>query len=386
MNDITHNPASKPVNTRWLWFAVFLLTAASAASVMLAWRAEQRGASLEQELVRRQQDSAAKVTEARTLAKQAQEGASDAGAKLALLEVKVSEVAVHRGQLEELVQSLSRSRDDNLLIDLDAALRVAMQQSTITGSVEPLVATLKQSDERLARYNLPRLEGVRRAVNRDLDRTKAISVTDIASLSLKLDEAIRTADELPLVGGAASSAPNNIQNSAKDAKSPDLAPRPASGAAASSSVNSSAKLALAAAQPAASAASGALNNWSDKLGTLWSNVSTRVWGEVKSLVRVSRIDYPEAMLLSPEQAFFVRENFKLRLLNARLAIMSRQFDTAQTDLQAATQALERYFDRNAKRTVVTTELMRQLIAQARQVNVPRPDDTLAAIAAVSAGR
>jgi uroporphyrin-III C-methyltransferase len=380
MNDITHNPAPvpKPVNTRWLWFAVFLLTAASAASVMLAWRAEQRGASLEQELVRRQQDSAAKVTEARTLAKQAQESANDAGAKLALLEVKVSEVAVHRGQLEELVQSLSRSRDDNLLIDLDAALRVAMQQSTITGSVEPLVATLKQSDERLARYNLPRLEGVRRAVNRDLDRTKAISVTDIASLSLKLDEAIRTADELPLVGGAASSAPNNIQNSVKDAKSPDLALRSASAAAASSP----AKLALAA-QPAAS---GALNNWPDKLGALWSNVSTRVWGEVKSLVRVSRIDYPEAMLLSPEQAFFVRENFKLRLLNARLAIMSRQFDTAQTDLQAATQALERYFDRNAKRTVVTTDLVRQLIAQARQVNVPRPDDTLAAIAAVSAGR
>jgi uroporphyrin-III C-methyltransferase len=380
MNDITHNPAPvpKPVNTRWLWFAVFLLTAASAASVMLAWRAEQRGASLEQELVRRQQDSAAKVTEARTLAKQAQESANDAGAKLALLEVKVSEVAVHRGQLEELVQSLSRSRDDNLLIDLDAALRVAMQQSTITGSVEPLVATLKQSDERLARYNLPRLEGVRRAVNRDLDRTKAISVTDIASLSLKLDEAIRTADELPLVGGAASSAPNNIQNSVKDAKSPDLALRSASAAAASSP----AKLALAA-QPAAS---GALNNWPDKLGAVWSNVSTRVWGEVKSLVRVSRIDYPEAMLLSPEQAFFVRENFKLRLLNARLAIMSRQFDTAQTDLQAATQALERYFDRNAKRTVVTTDLVRQLIAQARQVNVPRPDDTLAAIAAVSAGR
>ena len=57
------------------------------------------------------------------------------------------------------------------------------------------------------------------------------------------------------------------------------------------------------------------------------------------------------MLIAPEQAFFLRENLKLRLLNARLALLSRQFDTAQSDLRDAQSALDRYFDRSSRRVV-----------------------------------
>ncbi len=92
------------------------------------------------------------------------------------------------------------------------------------------------------------------------------------------------------------------------------------------------------------------------------------------------------MLLAPEQAFFVRENLKLRLLNARLALLSRQYDTAQADLQVAHSALEKYFDRSSRRIVLASDLIKQVSTQARLVNVPRPDDTLAALAAAGAGR
>ena len=111
-----------------------------------------------------------------------------------------------------------------------------------------------------------------------------------------------------------------------------------------------------------------------------------MWDEVRSLVRVTRIDHPDAVLLAPDQGFFVRENLKLRLLNARLALLSRQFDTAQHDLQAALASIDRYFDRNARRTQIAQELIRQVAAQAKQGGVPRPDDTLAAVAAAAAGR
>ena len=103
-------------------------------------------------------------------------------------------------------------------------------------------------------------------------------------------------------------------------------------------------------------------------------------------MRVTRIDHPDAMLLAPEQAFFLRENLKLRLLNARLALLSRQFDTVQSDLQGAQLALDRYFDRNSRRTGVAAELVKQVVAGAHQVGLPRPDDTLAALAAAGAGR
>jgi uroporphyrin-3 C-methyltransferase len=103
-------------------------------------------------------------------------------------------------------------------------------------------------------------------------------------------------------------------------------------------------------------------------------------------VRVTRIDQPEAMLLAPEQAWFLRENLKLRLLNARLAVLSRQFDAAQADLQVARQSLERYFDRSSRKVTTAIELIRQVSAQARQVVLPRPDDTLAALSTAAAGR
>ena len=126
--------------------------------------------------------------------------------------------------------------------------------------------------------------------------------------------------------------------------------------------------------------------WSGEWLARWNAFGETVWSEAKSLVRVTRIDHPEAMLLAPEQSFFVRENLKLRLLNARLALLSRQFDTAQADLRAAQSAVDRYFDHASKRTALTIELIRQVGGQARQVVVPRPDDTLAALTAASAGR
>ena len=353
-------PTAAPPDMRRRALIVFsAMLVALAASLWMAWRAQHRVASVEQELVRRQQDSAGQSNEARLLAKQAQQGMIDTAAKVALLEARVAEVAIQRSQLEELIQSLSRSRDENMVVDIEASIRVALQQAAITGSAEPLVATLKQSDERLARYAQPRLEGVRRAIARDLDGVKAVSVTDIATLTIKLDEAVRMIDDLPLLALAEPRKDNT--------------PRPVAATAAPARSGSAASASALGWEPAA---------WGELAGSL----TQRVWGEAKSLVRITRIDHPDAMLLAPEQAFFLKENLKLRLLNARLALLSRQFETAQTDLTGARSMIERYFDKNSRRTTITTELLAQVAAQARQGRGPRPADTLAALAAAAAGR
>ncbi len=337
---------------RWLAVGAALLAALATAALVLAWTAQQRVKTLEGELVKRQQGSDTQATEARTLARQAELTAREVAAKLALLEARVAETALQRTQIEELIQSLARSRDENVLADLDAAIRVAMQQTAITGSAEPLVLTLKQSDERLARINQPRLERVRRAVAQDLERTRAAGVTDITVLTIRLDEVIRQVDELPLLSTA------ERRSAVRSAPSPSPAP----------------------------AASAADAGWAASLGERWGSLAAHLWGEVKGLVRVTRIDQPEAMLVAPEQSFFLRENLKLRLLNARLALLSRQFDTAQSDLRDALAALDRYFDRSGRRVVAAQELVRQVMTQARLVSVPRPDATLAAIATATAGR
>jgi uroporphyrin-III C-methyltransferase len=149
-------------------------------------------------------------------------------------------------------------------------------------------------------------------------------------------------------------------------------------------------VAAAASQAPASVGGGVeLQAWSrglQVLKTWWAVASSTVWQETRSLLRVTRIEHPEAMLIAPDQAYFLRENLKLRLLNARLALLSRQFDQAQTDLQQAQGALERYFDRSSRRVLTTVELVKQVSAQSRHVLVPRPDETLAALSAAAAGR
>lgn len=342
---------------RWIAAGAVLLAALCAAAVMYAWNTQQRVKGLEQQMVKRQEDSSAQAAEAQMLARQAQDNSRDAAAKVALLEARVAEAALQRTQLEELIQSMSRSRDENVLADVEASVRVAMQHASITGSAEPLVIALKQAEERLARQNQPRLDGVRRAVAQDLEHVRAAGAVDVSTLALRLDEVVRMVDELPLL-----SAPQR-----GTARQPVRAPQP---------VASAASGADAAPDPA----------WIDLLGERWAALGARVWDEVRRLVRVTPIDQPEAMLVAPEQAFFLRENLKLRLLNARLALLSRQFDTAQADLLDALSALERYFDRGSRRTVGAIELVRQVSAQARQVTVPRPDATLAAIAALTGGR
>jgi uroporphyrin-3 C-methyltransferase len=345
--------------SRGLQLAVLLLAVLAIVALVFAWRADQRVRSSERELVKREQESGVLITEAALLARQAQEGARDAAAKVALLEARLNEVAVQRGQLEALVQSVARSRDENLVADSEATLRAGLQQGALTGSAEPVVAALKQIDDRFARANQPRLEPVRRAIARDLDRVKAASVADVATLSIKIEEAVRMVDELPLL--AAAEQRRDLARGAARAAAPASAP--------------------------ASAATGTFGSWlSTQFGQASSTFADSVWAEIRSLVRVTRIDHPEAMLVAPDQAVFLRENLKLRLLNARLSLLARQFDAVQFDVRRAIETIERYADRSAKRTQVMLDVLMQVAQQARQSAPARPDDTFAALAAVAGPR
>lgn len=381
MNDTSSTPstpvqdppphgAASPWSHRWGAAAAVVIIVLAVGAAAMAWNTLQRVKQAELELVKRQQDAGGQAQEARSLARQAETTSRDAAAKVALLEARVAETSLQRTQIEELIAQLARSRDENLLADLEAAIRVAIQQSSITGSMDPVAAALRQADERLARYSQPRLERVRRAVLQDIDRIKALGAADLPSLSIRVDEAIRQVDELPLV-----SAVDRKARRADEGRTDD---KPV--ASSTPSVGSAASPANPASAPSAKPA------WHRWLSEGALDLLSHVWREARSLVRVTRIDEPEAALLAPDQAFFLRENLKLRLLNARLALMSRQFDIAQADLREAQAVLDRYFDRSSKRVTATSEQLRLVALQARQISVPRPEATLAALAAAVAGR
>ena len=163
------------------WLLKGAVVVAALALLMAVWM-WQRLDRIQQELARREMTVTEQSNRSKEMVERTEALTQELQARLAVAEVKLSEVSLQRTQLEELIQQLSRSRDENVLADVDAAVRVAVQQSAITGSAEPLAQALRQREERLARMNQPRVERVRRALARDLDRVRAARSESAAML------------------------------------------------------------------------------------------------------------------------------------------------------------------------------------------------------------
>src|SRR5690606_18465834 len=115
--------------------------------------------------------------------------------------------------------------------------------------------------------------------------------------------------------------------------------------------------------------------WSRHVLDWTKGAAQTVWNETRGLVRLTRIANPEGMLISPDQGFFLRENMKLRLLNARLALISRQVPATQADLQAIQAAIPRYFDMQSRKTQLLQSMLTDVSLQSQQTTVPRPDES-----------
>ncbi|NJS36402.1 MAG: hypothetical protein HC765_08190 [Brachymonas sp.] len=337
--------------------ATILLIALCAVSMLASASLWFKLSAIQEALARQSLDATTAAVEGRTLAKSAQDTVQQIVSRQALLETRLNEVALQRGQLEELIQSLSRSRDDNLVSDVDSALRLAQQQANLTGSLEPLLAALKSAEQRVQRSAQPRLTLLLRALAKDIERVKSANVADTPSLLIKLDELVRLVDELPFANAVATVGSSPKVGSATATTRPlksEESMTPQTG-------------------------TGVMAAWPEWL----RKIASAVRHEARSLVRVSRIDAPEAALLSPEQSFFARENLKLQLLNARLALLARQFDITRRDLDSASRLASRYFDLQSRTVLQAQSLLVQLQTQLKTAAQPRIDDSLAALATLS---
>lgn len=354
-------PSSRLVGVgNWLpWVSLGVSALALGGSAALWVKLGQ----VQQELGSRSVETAASLSEARTLAKQADTAVQDLQARLGVAEVKLSEVTLQRSQLDELMLSVSRTRDESLVQDLASSLQLAQQQAQLSGSTQPLIAALQAADRRLSHSAQPRLNPVHRAVAHDLERVQAVAAMDVPALASRFDDVLRQVDALPLANG-------------EPQRTPPTKPTPATPPTAET-----------AAVPAKPSAAGGIwarvsHTWRDWSGQAWDALTTRG----AELVRVHRIEASDAALLAPEQAYFLRENIKLKLLNARMALLARQNDVAQSDVVAVSSQLARYFDTQAKATVQTRQALEQLQRDLRQSTLPRLDESLAALAAAGGGR
>jgi len=306
---------------------------ATIALVLLGWQwleTRTRIAGLQEELARRLAADDAVSQESRTLVKQQQETLQSLQGKVGALESQVSQAQSQQLALETLYQELSRSRDERLLAEIEQSLAIAAQQLQLAGNVEAALIALQTADSRLARAAQPQFLPLRKLINRDMDRLKSLPNADVSGIVLKLESLVSTVDSLPLAFE---------QRPAVTVKAP-VRKTDAS--------------------------------W-------WNNLATEFWNEMRQLVRVDRVDHSDPTLLSPNQAFFLRENLKLRLVNARLALLSRDGRSFREDMRQCGVWLDRYFDEQAKPVQSAETTVKALAALDIARDLPSLDETLNAV-------
>ncbi len=330
-------------------------------AVLLAanwWSSQNQISALREEVAKRLQTADTNSSETKVLARNVQETAKEIQSKVILLEGKQSEAQSQQLALEQLYQDLSKNRDDWALAEIEQVLATASQQLQLAGNVQGALIALQNADGRLAKSDKPQFISIRRAIAKDIERLKSLPALDLPGVALRLDSVIAQIDHIPLWSDEKSVV------SATPPKAP-LRVLPKSSVTAKAEKKTVEDVEEI--------------TWSMRLQDGWQSFSSEMWNEVKQLIRVRNVETPDVLLLTPSQSYFARENLKLRLLNARLALLSRNESIFRSDMIAAQDAIGKYFDTRAKQTQTVQALLRQVQGSNLSIEMPTLGESLNAV-------
>jgi uroporphyrin-3 C-methyltransferase/uroporphyrinogen III methyltransferase/synthase len=318
------------------------------------WNTQQELGGLRQDMAQRLKSGETTSAETKALVRSVQDMTKEMQARLGILENNQIEAQSQQVALEQLYQEMSRSRDEWALAEIEQVLSTASEQLQLAGNVQGALIALQNADSRLARLDKPQFLLIRRAIARDLDRLQALPAVDFLGIALRLDTVISQVGRMPLLADEKPAVPATPPKESRRAAPQSNKPNATSDEAAHS-------------------------DWIVNLENTWNSWSSEFWSEVKQLIRVRNVETPAALMLSPNQAYFVRENLKLRLLSARLALMARNEVAFRGDLSAAQDAITQYFDTRARQTQTTLELLRQVQGSDLSIEMPSLAESLTAV-------
>jgi uroporphyrin-III C-methyltransferase len=344
MNDIkiepentSNSPSAAPVHKNPVARAISHLNLTQLTLIVVVlvflWQwfdGKQQLNQIQQTLAQRLAEIDGSSKASQTLSLQSQELVRELGGKLSVLESRYAETQSQRTALETLYQDMSSSRDQMVLAEAEQLLLIAGQQLQLAANVKAALIAMQQADSRLQRLNRAALSGLRRAINSDMDKLRALPDVDVAGLNSRPDSLISVVGRLPLL---------QEKRTAYD---------------------------IAITAPASTE-----NNWKTLL--------REIWLDAKALVRIENTQQNELPLLSPTQSFFLRENLKLRLLSARIALLSRDETSFKHDIKTAQEWLKLYFDVKSAEGAQATNTLLKLNASSIKIELPDVSGSLEAV-------
>ncbi len=323
-------PNQRPVATGGLRSGIMYaaLTIVLALSLWQWFDTHRQLGSMQQEMARRLAEMDGSNKANHSLVAQVQESARELSSRMSLAETRYAEIQSQRMALDSMYREFSSSRDETTLAEVEQMLLIASQQLQLSTNVKAALIAMHQADERLKRMNRPALNGLRKTIEQDMDKLRALPGADIPGINLRLDNVITAVDALPLA--------QHVRAAQETAAPP-----------------------------------------SDQTG--WRKLMQEIWSEVKQLVRIENTQKADLPLLSPTQAFFLRENLKLRLLSARLSLLAHDDAAFKRDLQAALEWITNYFDVKSSQSAQVVATLQKLIQSNITIEIPDISASLAAV-------
>ncbi|MCQ9616197.1 uroporphyrinogen-III C-methyltransferase [Paenalcaligenes niemegkensis] len=341
-----------------------LLTAVVIAAIAggTIWYLQQQNsrhsADLEQQLqanIRASHQAGEQAQQALTLVREQQ-------SKLLGLEKQLADTREQATDLHQAFQTLTDAGTEVILLnDIDHLVTIAQQQLLLGGNIANAIVSLETAQARLARANRPTLASLQQTINGDVERLRATSTTDVPSLSRQLDLLSEQLNKAPLL------MPDDTK--LRTDANPTAAP-------------SAPLITRDEPDPA--------DPWWKRTGDTALHWVDRGWAAVRQdlgeFITIRRVDDASALLLSPEQASRFRDNLRLRVSSAKLALMTNQPTVWEAETAAIVNAIEQRFDGQSAATAVALRNASALSQVQIVSQLPNVDNSLSAIEALLQGQ
>ena len=240
-----------------------------------------------------------------------------------LINAKSHELVGLQSQINKVsAQANAQQPTDWLFSEADFLLNNALRKLVLDNDVDTAVSLLKLADETLAKVNNSQSAAIRSAINQDLKQLLSVAGVDQNSVMQKLSQLANTVDELPVLD----------VNFGDDQNTTKL--------------------------------SDSLSDWAE-------NAEKSATSFLNHFIRISpKHGADRKELLAPNQDIYLRENIRLRLQLAIMAVPRQQNELYKQSLEAVASWIRSYFDTNAEVTQSFLKSVDELSEVSIYVDVP----------------
>ena len=237
---------------------------------------------------------------------------------------KTSEIATLQAQVKQVSQLAGAQQpSDWLFSEADFLLNNALRKLVLDNDVDTAISLLKLADETLVKVNNSQANAIRTAINQDLKQLLSLSSVDQNAVMQKLSQLANTVDELQAL---------NVNFDETPEKSGKL---------------------------------------SDDIADWQQNVEKSATSFLNHFIRISpKQNADKKELLAPNQDIYLRENIRLRLQLAIMAVPRQQDELYKQSLDAVASWVRSYFDTSAEVTQNFLKSVDELADSSIYVDVP----------------